>query len=292
MHISEWCKAVLYGILEGVTEWLPISSTGHLILLEEYLPFRFCADVALLSAFWELFEVVIQLGAICAVLLLFWERLSPFSRGRDERQKRCTYRLWGKVLLASLPAAVVGVLLDRILVVLTQKDINGWLFCAPVVAFSLIAYGVVFLFSGRIAGVRRNRTASVDDITLAQALGIGAFQMLSLVPGTSRSGSTVLGAELLGLSRHTGAEFSFFMAIPVMLGASGIKVMGFWSYVATEGVSVPLEAWMLLLVGCVVSFAVSMISIRFLLDFVKRHSFVPFGVYRILLGAAVLLLRW
>ena len=292
MHISEWCKAVLYGILEGVTEWLPISSTGHLILLEEYLPFRFCADVALLSAFWELFEVVIQLGAICAVLLLFWERLSPFSRGRDERQTRCTYRLWGKVLLASLPAAVAGVLLDRILVALTQKDINGWLFCAPVVAFSLIAYGVVFLFSGRIAGVRRNHTASVDDITPVQALGIGAFQMLSLVPGTSRSGSTVLGAELLGLSRHTGAEFSFFMAIPVMLGASGIKVMDFWSYVATEGVSVPWEAWMLLLVGCVVSFAVSMISIRFLLDFVKRHSFVPFGVYRILLGAAVLLLRW
>ena len=291
MRILEWLKAVLYGILEGVTEWLPVSSTGHLILLADYLPFQFCTDAEFLDAFWEMFEVIIQLGAICAVLLLFWERLCPFSGRKDPSEKARTWRLWSRVLLASLPAAAVGVLADRALLAWTGKDIDGWLFCAPVVAFSLIFYGVIFLFFKKPGRGRIPKTERADDVTPMQAFGIGAFQMLALVPGTSRSGATVLGAELLGLSRRTGAEFSFFMAIPVMLGASAVKAMDFFAYVTRSKVAIPVDAWIVLAIGCGVSFAVSTVAIRFLMDFVKRHSFAPFGVYRIALGLSVLFLR-
>ena len=289
MQILECCKAILYGILEGITEWLPISSTGHLILLAERLPFRFCTDAVLLEEFWELFEVVIQLGAILAVVVLFWQRLSPARRGRTDWEVGRVRRLWSRVLLASVPAAVAGILLDRALLAVTGKDIDGWLYCAPVVAFSLIFYGAIFLLMGK---KRRTCVDFAESVSKRQAIGIGAFQMLALVPGTSRSGATMLGAELFGVSRKAGAEFSFFMAIPVMLGASAVKSAGFLAYVMEEGTHIPSDAWLLLLVGCATAFLTSLVVIRFLLDFVKRYSFAPFGVYRIALGLLVFCLRW
>lgn len=291
MRFWEWCKAIFYGILEGITEWLPVSSTGHLILLEERLPFSFTSDPVLLTEFSEMFEVVIQLGAICAVAVLYWNRLCPFSNAKTMEEKKCVWRLWGRVCIASLPAAIAGILLDRWLEGLTGKDLDAWLYRVPVVAAALIVYGIAFLFIERLWRYRTPQNVTAEDITPLQALGIGAFQALSLIPGTSRSGSTILGAMLLGLSRGTGAEFSFFMAIPVMAGAGGIKILGFWNYVSTTGTCVPADAWIVLAIGCLVSFAVSLIAIRFLTDFVKRHSFAPFGVYRILLGVVILIAK-
>ena len=290
MMILEWLKAVLYGIVEGITEWLPVSSTGHLILIENWLPFAFTADQALLSEFGEMFEVVIQLGAILAVVILFFEKLWPFSRKKDSEQKRATWQLWFKVMVASVPAALVGIVGDKILEKLSGKDIDGWLYNAAVVAVALIVYGVAFVLVERWHRGKLAQIDSVDQISYRTAFLIGAFQMLSIIPGTSRSGSTILGAMLLGLSRTAGAEFSFFMAIPAMVGASGIKLLGFGSWVAESGVAVPVDAWVVLGIGFLVSFAVSLAAIRFLMDFVKKHSFAPFGVYRIVLGALVLLL--
>ncbi|MBR2721185.1 MAG: undecaprenyl-diphosphate phosphatase [Clostridia bacterium] len=290
MIVLEWLKALLYGIVEGITEWLPISSTGHLILVEEWLPFRFAGmDAAFHAEFWEMFEVVIQLGAILAVILLFWGRLFPFGKDKSEGDKKRIWTLWAKVLVASVPAAAVGIGLDKILEIATGKDIDGWLYNSVVVATALIVYGIAFLI---IEKINKNKTAkidSLDQLPYKTALLIGAFQALSILPGTSRSGSTILGSMILGLSRTAGAEFSFFMAIPVMFGASGIKVLGFAKWVMEANVSVPIGAWIALLVGCAVSFAVSVAAIRFLMDFVKKHSFASFGVYRIVLGAIVLL---
>lgn len=287
-HLIEILKSILYGVVEGITEWLPVSSTGHLILIEDFLPFRFSSDPAFLAEFGEMFQVVIQLGAILAVIVLFWAKLWPFGKSKTTEQKRGTWTLWFKVLVASLPAAFAGIVLDKILEEATGKDIDGWLYNSLVVAIALVVYGVAFLLIERRKG-SAPRIERVEDITYATALGIGAFQVLSLVPGTSRSGSTILGSMMLGLSRTAGAEFSFFMAIPVMVGASGLKVLGFLKYIAEGAVSVPAMAWIALAVGCVVSFVVSLVAIRFLMDFVKRHSFAPFGVYRIVLGALVLL---
>ena len=284
----EILKAVLYGIVEGITEWLPVSSTGHLILIEDWLSFRFTQDAVFMDEFWEMFQVVIQLGAILAVVVLFWARLWPFSKDRTAR--RSTLSLWGKVLVASLPAAFAGLVLDQILEKATGKDMDGWLYNSFVVALALIVYGVAFLLIERRGKNRTPRVEHLEDITYPMALCVGAFQVLSLVPGTSRSGSTILGAMMLGLSRTVGAEFSFFMAIPVMVGASGVKALGFLKYVWESAVSVPAMAWVTLGVGCAVSFIVSLLAIRFLMDFVKRHTFSAFGVYRIALGALVLLL--
>jgi len=289
MFIIEFLKAVLYGIVEGITEWLPVSSTGHLILLGEWLPFAFSDDVALLSEFGEMFEVVIQLGAILAVVILFWQKLWPFGKQKSGEQKKSTWTLWLKVLIASLPAAIVGVVGDKILEKLSGKDIDGWLYNATVVAIALIVYGVAFILIERFQKSERVRVNAVEEISCGTALLIGLFQMLSIVPGTSRSGSTILGSMLMGLSRTAAAEFSFFMAIPVMVGASGIKLLGFAGYLAETSTQVPWEAWGVLAVGFVVSFVVSLVAIRFLMDFVKRHSFAPFGVYRIALGVLVLL---
>ena len=289
MLILEFLKAVLYGIVEGITEWLPVSSTGHLILLDEWLPFAFSKDATFMAEFWEMFEVVIQLGAICAVILLFWKTIWPFGKSKSDTEKKRTFTLWGKVLVASVPAAVAGILFDKLLEKLTNKDIDGWLYNAWVVAAALIVYGVAFIL---VEYVNRNRTpriTSTDDISYGTALKIGMFQMLSIVPGPSRSGSTILGSIMLGVSRTAAAEFSFLMAIPVMVGASAIKVLGFWKYVMESNVSVPWEAWVLLAVGCLVSFLVSCAIIKFLMDFVKRHSFSSFGIYRIALGVVVLI---
>lgn len=287
-HLIEILKSILYGVVEGITEWLPVSSTGHLILIEDFLPFRFSNDPTFLAEFGEMFQVVIQLGAILAVVVLFWSRLWPFGKSKTAQEKRGTWTLWFKVLVASLPAAFAGIVLDKILEKATGKDIDGWLYNSLVVAVALIVYGIAFLLVERRKG-GAPRIERVEDISYLTAFGIGAFQVLSLVPGTSRSGSTILGSMMLGLSRTAGAEFSFFMAIPVMVGASGLKVLGFLKYIVESAVSVPTMAWITLAMGCVVSFVVSLIAIRFLMDFVKRHSFAPFGVYRIVLGAIVLL---
>ena len=290
MMILEWLKAVLYGIVEGITEWLPVSSTGHLILIENWLPFAFSKDAVFLAEFGEMFQVVIQLGAILAVLILFFGKLWPFSKTKSREQKRDTWQLWFKVLVASVPAALVGIVGDKILEELSGKDIDGWLYNAVVVAAALIVYGVAFILVERWHRGRLASIESVDQITYRTAFLIGAFQMLSIIPGTSRSGSTILGAMLLGLSRTAGAEFSFFMAIPAMVGASGIKLLGFGAWVAESGTAVPPDAWVVLGIGFLVSFVVSLAAIRFLMDFVKKHSFAPFGIYRIALGALVLLL--
>ncbi len=290
MMIIEWLKALLYGIVEGITEWLPISSTGHLILIEDWLPFAFTEDKQLLNEFSEMFQVVIQLGAILAVVVLFWHRLWPFSAKKSAEEKKSTWSLWLKVVVASIPAALVGIVGDKLLEAASGKDIDGWLYNSVVVAVALIVYGIAFIVIEKLQKGNMARVNSIEDISFGRALAIGAFQSLSIVPGTSRSGSTILGSMMLGLSRTTGAEFSFFMAIPAMVGASGIKVLGFLKYLGESSATVPATAWISLAIGCVVSFAVSMAAIRFLMDFVKKHSFAAFGVYRIALGVLVLLL--
>lgn len=290
MIFFELLKAILYGIVEGITEWLPVSSTGHLILLGEWLPFSFTDNARLMAEFSEMFDVVIQLGAILAVIIMFWRKLCPFGKQKTAQEKRSTWRLWLRVVIASVPAALVGIVLDKVLEKLTSKDIDGWLYNAYVVAAALIVYGVAFIVIEKIHAKKNVTPAvnSVEDISCKKAFAVGMFQALSIVPGTSRSGSTILGSMMLGLSRTAAAEFSFFMAIPAMVGASGIKALGFVKYISEASVSVPLEAWLILAVASIVSFAVSMAAIKFLMDFVKRHSFASFGVYRIILGALVL----
>ena len=290
MMIIEWLKAMLYGIVEGITEWLPISSTGHLILIQDLIPFAFTTDRVFLDEFSEMFQVVIQLGAILAVVVLFWSKLWPFSGKKTKEEKRGTWMLWLKVVIASVPAALIGIVGDAILEKLSGKDIDGWLYNSAVVAAALIVYGVAFIILEHFHKGEMPKVDRVEDISCKTALLVGAFQALSNVPGTSRSGSTILGSMILGLSRTAGAEFSFFMAIPAMVGASGIKVLGFVDYLGESGVTVPVDAWIALAVGCVVSFVVSLVAIRFLVDFVKKHSFAPFGVYRIVLGVVVLAL--
>ncbi len=265
----ELLKAVLFGIVEGITEWLPISSTGHMILLDEFITLNISAE------FYEMFQVVIQLGAIGAVLLLFFHKLNPFSRKKDAAQKQATWQLWFKVIVAVLPSAVIGVLLDDWM----DKHLYNYI----VVAIALVVYGVAFLFleSGNDRG---KQIRSVYDINYRTALLIGAFQCLALIPGTSRSGSTILGAVLLGVGRSAGAEFSFFLAIPTMLGASALKLLKFLlSGVGATGTEIGVLA-----VGCVVSFAVSLLVIRGLMEYVRNHSFKVFGIYRIALGVLVL----
>ena len=282
----EILKAVIFGVVEGITEWLPVSSTGHLIILEEFIQFR-GTDTELMNEFLEMFEVVIQLGAIFAVVVMFFGKLNPFSPKKSAEEKKSTWSLWFKVIFASIPAALVGIVGDKILEKVTGKDIDGWIFNAITVALALIVYGVLFIVIERLQKDKTATVESVDDISYPQAMMIGCFQTLSIVPGTSRSGSTILGARFLGVSRPAAAEFSFFLGIPAMVGASLIKGYGFFDYVGESGVSVPLLAWAVLAVASLVAFAVSMVAIKFLMDFVKKHSFAPFGVYRIILGALV-----
>jgi len=279
--------AVIYGLVEGITEWLPVSSTGHLILLDEFLSFSLAPDAPFTDEFCEMFEVVIQLGAILAVVVTYFSRLWPLSPKKGKSENIRIWKLWGKVFVASVPAAIAGILFDKILEKISGKDIDGWLYNAPVVVAALIIYGIFFILIEKY-NKKSASIESVDDITFRHAFLIGIFQMLAIIPGTSRSGSTILGSMLIGLSRTAAAEFSFFMAIPAMAGASAIKALGFFSYVAERDMTVPALAWIILLVGCAVAFGVSMIAIRFLTDFVKRHSFIPFGVYRIILGVALI----
>ena len=270
MLIIEILKAILFGIVEGVTEWLPISSTGHLILLNEFLTLKVSRE------FQSMFDVVIQLGAILAVIVLFFHKLNPFSPKKDKRQKKRTWDLWFKVIAAIIPSGVVGILLDDWM----EAHLRGGI----VVSIALIIYGFAFIWVERRNKGHAPRIKNVYEIDYRTALLIGAFQCLSLIPGTSRSGSTILGAILLGVGRGAGSEFSFFMAIPTMLGASGIKLLKFLMSGATAG---GLEI-AVLIVGCLVSFLVSLAVIKALMDYVRRHSFSAFGVYRIVLGAVVL----
>ena len=289
--IIEILKSVLYGILEGITEWLPVSSTGHLILLEEFLPLRVAPALGTTFAeeYFSMFEVVIQLGAILAVVVMFFGKLNPFSPKKDKTQKKSTWILWGKVVIASIPAAIIGVVLDKVIEIATGKDIDGWIYNWQVVAAALIIYGIAFIIIEHIHKDKEARVVSVDDISFTQAALIGCFQAISIVPGTSRSGSTILGSRLIGIGRGAAAEFSFFMGIPAMAGASLIKGYGFIDYVMESGVSVPASAWIILGIACAVAFGVSMVAIKFLMEFVKKHSFAPFGIYRIALGALVIL---
>lgn len=289
--LIEAIKAFIYGVLEGITEWLPVSSTGHIILLEEFLPLSVGNDLGAQfhDEFSSMFEVVIQLGAILAVVVTFFNKLNPFAPSKSADQKKSTWVLWAKVALASVPAALIGVVGDKIIEKLTGKDIDGWIFNWQTVAAALIIYGILFIIIERVHKDKACSVEAVDDISFSQAALIGCFQALSIVPGTSRSGSTILGSRIIGISRSAAAEFSFFMGIPAMLGASLIKGYGFVDYVMETGVSVPATAYVCLAVASVVAFAVSMLAIKFLMEFVKKHSFAPFGVYRIVLGALVIL---
>ena len=269
--IMEIFKAILFGVVEGITEWLPVSSTGHIILLDEFIHLKGSEE------FISMFDVVIQLGAIIAVIVLFFQKLNPFDPKKSEKQKTMTWALWFKVCAAIIPSGLVGVLFDDWM---DEHLHNGF-----VVALMLILYGVAFIFVEKRNQGLQPRVKSVHGIDLKTALLIGCFQCLSLIPGTSRSGSTILGAILLGVGRGAGAEFSFFMAIPTMVGASAIKGLKF----LTSGVAITDLEIAVLIIGCVVSFVVSLIVIKKLMEYVRRHSFASFGYYRIGLGAVVLL---
>ena len=269
MDIIEIIKAVLFGIVEGITEWLPISSTGHMILLNEFVTLNVSED------FWEMFLVVIQLGAILAVVLLFWNKIFPFRFKEKPVVQKDIFVLWFKILVACVPAAVVGLAFDDVLDALFY---NPW--C---VSIALIVFGIAFILIENRNRKMTPKITELNDITYRTALMIGIFQLLAAVfPGTSRSGATIVGALLIGVSRTVAAVFTFFLAIPVMLGASLLKLLKF-------GFSFTSGELVILAVGMVVAFAVSVAVIRFLMGYIKRHDFKVFGWYRIVLGAAVLL---
>ena len=276
----EILKAIVYGIVEGITEWLPVSSTGHLILVEQLIPFKGVSE-----NFFDMFDVVIQLGAILAVVILFWNKIWPFALTKKERKgqtgiasyfKKDIWALWFKILVSTIPAAVIGLLFD---------DLFNALFYNPTcVALALIVFGIAFIIIERWHKGRTFKINSLSEITYKTALLIGVFQIMAAIfPGTSRSGATIVGALLIGVSRTVAAEYTFFLAIPVMFGASLLKVVKFgFSFTALEiGV---------LITGTFVSFAVSLLAVRFLMEYVKKHDFQLFGWYRIILGAIVLVL--
>lgn len=267
LTLIELIKVIIIGIIQGITEWLPISSTGHMILADELLRLNVS------DAFMEMFRVVIQFGSILAVVVLYFHKLNPFAPSKSGVQKRQTWRLWFKVIVGIIPAGIVGVLFDDWL--------NDHLYNYVTVAVALIVYGVAFIVIEKIRKGKTPRVDSVNRLDYKTALGVGCFQTLSLIPGTSRSGSTILGAMILGMSREAAAEFSFFMAIPVMLGASLLKMLKF-------GFSFTSSELIVLIVGVLIAFVVSVAAIKFLTGFIKKHSFAVFGWYRIILGAIVL----
>ncbi len=292
---DELIKSAVFGLVEGITEWLPISSTGHMLLLDEFVKL----DVS--DSFWKMFLVVIQLGAILAVCLMFFGKLNPFSPSKDADERRSTWALWGKVILACIPASVIGIPLD--------DWMDEHLGSPLIIAGALIAYGVIFIVletwrnrraleaapaAGRhFAGTDTEGTSGADALATTRdidqlgwgtALGIGMFQVLSLVPGTSRSGSTIIGGLLLGCSRPVAAEFTFFLAIPVMFGASALRLAKYF----LEGATLTGDEGLILAVGCLSAFITSLIIIRLLMGFVRKHDFRIFGWYRIILGIAVI----
>lgn len=275
MYLLNILKSILFGIVEGVTEWLPISSTGHMILLDKICAFK---DVS--PEFFEMFLVVIQLGAIMAVVIMFWNKLWPFKqvKGTDGKKvvklRKASVNLWLKVLVGSIPAGVLGLLFDDLL--------DTYLYNHITVAITLIVYGVLFIVIEHINKTKKPRVRKLADLTYKDALLIGLFQALSLIPGTSRSGSTILGGITIGTSRTVASEFTFFLAIPAMLGASALKLLKF-------GFNFSVMELVILINGMIVAFAVSLLVIKFLMNFIKKHNFNIFGIYRIILGAIVLL---
>ena len=261
-------KVIILGIVEGITEWLPVSSTGHLILVGDLL------KPSMSDAFMEMFNVVIQLGAIMAVVVLYFNKLNPFSPRKSQKQKMLTWQMWIKVVIASVPAALVG---------LPFNDLLDKLFYKPLpVAIMLIVYGVLFIIVENRNVGRRPKVKRISELTVPMLLIIGVFQMLALIPGTSRSGATIVGALLIGISREVAAEFTFFLAIPAMFGASLLKLVKFGFHFTSKELG-------LLMLGCVVSFGLSVVAIRFLMGYIKKHDFKVFGWYRIVLGVIVLL---
>lgn len=273
--LLEIIKAILFGIIEGVTEWLPISSTGHMILLDEFI------HLGVSAQFYKLFEVVIQLGAILAVILLYFEKIWPLKQKDGALTlDRPTLDLWGKIIVACLPAAVIGILFD--------DWMEEHFFTPEVVAITLIFYGILFiLIESRNIG--SGSVKNVKDISYRKAIQVGIFQLLSLVPGTSRSGSTIIGGLLIGLERSVVAEFTFYLAIPVMIGASLLKLV---KYILRVGFVFNSNELLILAVGCIVAFVVSILVIRFLMSYIKKHNFIVFGYYRIVLGLMVLGYFW
>lgn len=268
LSVMELLKTVVLGIVEGLTEWLPISSTGHMILVDEFIKL----DVS--KSFMDMFLVVIQLGAILAVVVLNFEKLNPFSSWKSSWEKRETWQLWYKVIFACVPAAVIGLLFN--------KFMEEHFMTAPVVAGTLIFYGIMFIVVENYNKRRTPRVREIERLDYKTAFIIGLFQVLSLVPGTSRSGATILGGILFGTSRYVAAEFTFFLAIPVMFGASLLKMVKFgWHYTGSE--------ILILVVGMATAFVVSILSIKFLLRYIKNNDFKTFGWYRIVLGILVVL---
>ena len=265
--IADLLKTVILGVVEGLTEWLPISSTGHMILVDEFIKL----DVS--KAFMDMFLVVIQLGAILAVVVLNFEKLNPFSSWKSRQEKRDTIELWKKVIVASIPAAVIGLALN--------KFMEEHLMTAPVVVTTLIFYGILFIIIENYNKRRKPRITELERLDYKTALIIGFFQVLSLVPGTSRSGSTIIGGLLFGASRYVATEFTFFLAIPVMFGASFLKMVKF-------GIHYTGGEVLILVLGMVTAFIVSIVSIRFLLSYIKTNDFKAFGWYRIVLGLVVI----
>lgn len=270
MNLIEIIKSVIIGIVQGITEWLPISSTGHMILLDEFIKLN------VTKSFLDMFLVVIQLGSILAVIYLYFNRLNPFSKGKNEQEKKETFSLWLKVVVGCIPAAVVGFLFDDF--------IHEKLYSPTTVALTLILYGILFIIvENQKKNYPLNKLSKLDYKT---AFLIGIFQVLALIPGTSRSGATIIGASILGASRSVAAEYSFFLAIPVMFGASGFK---FLKYVLKVGMSFSITESLILVFGMLSAFFVSVWAIKFLMNYIKKHDFKAFGYYRIILGIIVLL---
>lgn len=266
----EILKVILLGIVEGITEWLPISSTGHLILVDEFIKLNVSND------FKKMFDVVVQLGAIMAVVVLHFHKLNPFSGAKSKKQKVQTIQLWMKVIVACIPAGVLGILFDDWM----EEHLHNYV----VVSIMLILYGVLFIVVENWNKHNTPRVTKLSQLSYQTALVIGLFQVLSLIPGTSRSGATIVGALMIGVSRYVAAEFTFFLAIPVMFGASAIKILKF---IKVGGGFTGTEAT-ILIVGCLVAFVVSVFAIKFLMGYIKKNDFKVFGWYRIVLGILVL----
>lgn len=268
MEFIEIIKAIILGVVEGITEWLPISSTGHMILVDQFL------QLNMTPAFKEMFLVVIQLGAILAVVVLYWRKLIPFSFAKTRAQQRDTLFLWAKIFVACVPAAIIGFIFN--------DKIDALFYNYQTVSVTLILYGILFIIIENRNKYRRPKITELNQIDFITALLIGVFQLLALIPGTSRSGATILGAIMIGTSRTVAAEFTFFLAVPVMFGASLVKLLKFGFVFANAEI-------MVLLTGTIVAFVVSIIAIKFLVSYIQKHDFKAFGWYRIVLGIIVLI---
>lgn len=279
--LLEILRALLFGAVQGITEWLPISSTGHMLLLDRFIKLESARN----QEFFDLFLVIIQLASVMAVVLVFRKKLFPtFAFSVKEKQvvsmsydRKSTFLLWQKILIGVIPLGIVGLAFDD----MVEKYLYGPL----VIAVALIVYGIAFILIEK-SHVLTDKISSLDELTKVRAFGIGMFQTLALIPGTSRSGSTILGARLLNVSRNAAAEYSFFLAIPVMLGASALKVL---KHIISGASPSTLTEYLVLIFGCLSSFAVSLVTVKYLTGYVKRHSFIPFGIYRILLGIIIIL---